>query len=129
MTLKKLKILHVEDDRDVREIAKIALQLSDKFELMQCPDGSEALAAAPNFQADMLLLDFMMPEMTGDILLAKLRTLPGYANIPAIFMTARAHDSEITALKGAGGIAVIVKPFDPLTLGELIISAFDTHRP
>lgn len=120
---KKLKILHVEDDRDVQEIARIALQLSDQFELRQCLNASDALAIAVEFEADILLLDVMMPEMTGDNLLAKLRELPCYAETPAIFMTARAHDSEVDALKKAGGKAVIVKPFDPLTLGQSILSA------
>ncbi|MCF3595928.1 response regulator [Rhodobacteraceae bacterium LMO-12] len=124
----KLKILHVEDDKDVQEIAKIALQLSDQFELKQCLGASEALGVAAEFRADILLLDVMMPEMTGDSLLAKLRELPHYAKTPAIFMTARAHDSEVAALKMAGGIAVIVKPFDPLTLGDKILSVIVEHE-
>lgn len=120
--LDKMKILHVEDDKDVQEIAKIALQMSGEFELKQCLSALEALAIADEYRADILLLDVMMPEMTGDSLLAKLREMPHYVNTPAIFMTARAHDSEVDALKKAGGIAVIVKPFDPLTLGEKILS-------
>ncbi len=123
----KLKILHVEDDRDVQEIARIALQLSDRFELLQCLSPTEALDVAADYHADILLLDVMMPEMTGDTLLVKLRELPEYASTPAIFMTARAHDGEIAALKDAGGIAVIVKPFDPLTLGDLILSAVNAE--
>lgn len=123
MAQRRRKILHVEDDKDVQEITRIALQLSDDFELLQCLSATEALGVAADFCADILLLDVMMPEMTGDTLLAKLRELPHYAEIPAIFMTARAHDGEIAALKQAGGIAVIVKPFDPLSLGQQITAA------
>ncbi|WP_322866642.1 response regulator [Aquicoccus sp. G2-2] len=118
----KLKILHVEDDIDVQEITKIALQLSDRFELVQCLSAAEALDVAAQYCPDILLLDVMMPDMTGDALLAKLRELPNYSEIPAIFMTARAHDSEVAALKKAGGISVIIKPFDPMTLGDAILS-------
>lgn len=124
----KLKILHVEDDVDVQEITKIALQLSDEFELVQCLSAVEALDVAKTYCPDILLLDVMMPDMTGDALLAKLREFPDYANTPAIFMTARAHDSEVAALKKAGGIAVIVKPFDPMALGEAILSATADYR-
>lgn len=127
MTEERLKILHVEDDRDVQEITRIALQLSDRFDLRQCLGASDALDAASQYRADILLLDVMMPEMTGDTLLAKLRALPAYSDVPAIFMTARAHESEIAALKQAGGIAVIVKPFDPMTLADTILSAVAAH--
>lgn len=122
MVEEKLKILHVEDDKDVQEITRIALQLSDRFELVQCLSATEALNVAQAYHADILLLDVMMPEMTGDTLLARLRELSHYARTPAVFMTARAHDGEIAALKKAGGLAVIVKPFDPLSLGEQILS-------
>lgn len=125
----KLKILHVEDDQDVQEIARIALQLNGEFEVRQCLSAAEALDVAPKYGADILLLDVMMPEMTGDTLLARLRKLPRYSHIPAIFMTARAHDGEISALKEAGGMAVIVKPFDPLTLGQQIMSSILAEQP
>lgn len=117
-----MKILHVEDDKDVQEITRLALQLSDEFELRQCLSALEALEVATEYHADILLLDVMMPEMTGDTLLSRLRQLPHYAEVPAIFMTARAHDGEIAALKEAGGLAVIVKPFDPLGLGAKIVT-------
>lgn len=128
MVQEKLKILHVEDDRDVQEITKLALQLTDDFHLRQCLSAREALEIAPDFQADILLLDVMMPEMTGDTLLGKLRKLPHYADTPTIFMTARAHDGEIAALMDAGGIAVIVKPFDPLGLSQKILTLVSAYR-
>lgn len=116
----KLKILHVEDDSDILEICKLSLELSDDFELRQCADSRAALAVAATFNADILLLDVMMPEMGGEVLLEKLRTLPAYADTPAIFMTARAQQSEQAALLAVGAKAVIVKPFDPMTLGQQI---------
>lgn len=127
--LEKLKILHVEDDIDIQEIARIALELSNGFDVLQCTNAAEALARATGYDADILLLDVMMPDMTGDLLLARLRYIPGYQLIPAIFMTARAYDSEIVQLKKAGGIAVIVKPFDPMTLADQVKTAISTIAP
>jgi DNA-binding response OmpR family regulator len=115
------KILHVEDDPDIQEITYIALQLSERFEVRQCSCASEALLLANDFAADLLLLDMMMPGMNGDSLLSELRTLPQYEDTPVIFMTARANSDEVAELKQAGGIAVITKPFEPLTLaGEIM---------
>ena len=115
------KILHVEDDPDIQEITFIALQLAERFEVRQCSCASEALLLANDFVADLLLLDLMMPGMNGDSLLSELRTLPQYDATPVIFMTARANSDEVAALKQAGGISVITKPFEPLTLaGEIM---------
>ncbi|MBB3995179.1 CheY-like chemotaxis protein [Sulfitobacter undariae] len=119
--LNKIKILHVEDDADIREITEMSLSLNDKFDLVQCPGGQEALDVAVDYRPDVLLLDVMMPAMSGEVLLQKLRLLDGYADIPAIFMTARAQKTEQDTLIAAGAIKVIIKPFDPMTLSDQII--------
>ncbi|EAR50325.1 two-component response regulator [Oceanicola granulosus HTCC2516] len=115
-----LRILHVEDDEDIREIAKLSLEMTGEFELMQCASGPEAIAAAPGYAPDLLLMDVMMPGMSGEQLLAELRKLPGFADTPAIFMTARAQPTEVKALRDQGALEVIVKPFDPLSLATQI---------
>ena len=115
------KILHVEDDLDTQEITYLALQLSERFEVRQCSSASEAILLANDYHADLLLLDLMMPGMNGDSLLSELRNLPQYEDTPVIFMTARANLEEVTALKQAGGLAVITKPFEPMALsGEIL---------
>ena len=120
---KKLKILHVEDDADVLLICRMSIELSGEFDLQQCSGGEEALVCAAGFTADVILLDVMMPDMSGDLLLQKLRELPNYHDVPAIFMTGKAHNFEREALLKAGGIEVIVKPFDPMTLSRQIMDA------
>ncbi|WP_246175781.1 response regulator [Roseovarius bejariae] len=119
------KILHVEDDPDIQEITYLALQLSERFEVRQCSCASEAILLAKEYVADLLLLDMMMPGMNGDSLLSELRMLPQYEDTPVIFMTARANSEEVAALKQAGGIAVITKPFEPLTLAGQIMKVLN----
>ncbi len=113
-------ILHVEDDPDIREIASIALGNIGGYTVVQCSSGPAALSKAPEFVPDLLLFDVMMPEMTGPETLTELRKLKGYENVPAIFMTAKAQPEEVEAYKKQGAIAVIIKPFDVMTLaGEV----------
>ena len=76
------KILHVDDDQDIRTIAQMSLEMVGGFELKQCASGKEALVVAPKFRPDLLLLDVMMPEMTGEQLWNKLMQMPELANTP-----------------------------------------------
>lgn len=112
------KILHLEDDYDIQEITLMSLSLTDDFTLLQCSSGEEAIAAAADFQPDLLLLDVMMPGMSGPEVLVELRKLPGLEHTPAIFMTARVQPSEVRAFLDQGAVDVIAKPFDPITLGD-----------
>lgn len=118
-----IKVLHVEDDADIREIAKLAMELSGEFEVVQCVSGPDALAMVLAFSPDVLLLDMMMPGMTGKETLARIRDLPGMDQTPAVFMTARAQASELEELRAAGAVDVISKPFDPMALGARVKNA------
>ena len=117
-----MRILHVEDDPDIREIAALAFALSPEVELRQCSSGPEALEVAPTFDADLFLLDVMMPGMSGVEVLAQLRDAPATADVPAVFMTARVQPSEVKELEDKGAAGVIVKPFDPMTLADQLKS-------
>ncbi len=115
-----IKILHVEDDADIREIALMSLELSGEFDVLQCSSGQEAVAKAAAFAPDVFLLDMMMPGMTGRETLDNMRKDAQLGNVPAIFMTARAQHSEIEELFNNGAAEVIPKPFDPMALPEQI---------
>lgn len=118
-----IKLLHVEDDPDIREITKLALEFSGAFEVVQCACGPDALARLDTFVPDVLVLDMMMPGMTGKETLAHIRERPEFAAIPAIFMTARAQTPQMEELRAFGAAEVISKPFDPMTLGSRIKAA------
>lgn len=110
------RILHVEDDEDILMIARLALADLGGFDVMQCASGPEALREAEAFAPDLLLLDFMMPEMNGVQTLKALRALPSLTDIPAIFMTAKAMELVDAELEGLGVLGRISKPFDPVAL-------------
>jgi len=118
-----MRLMHVEDDGDIREVAKMALEFSGKFEVRQCASGEDAVEQIAGYNPDVLLLDVMMPGLSGPETLQQLRQIDGFQDTPAIFMTARAQPSEIEELKALSAITVVVKPFDPITLGDQIIDA------
>ncbi|HZY20277.1 MAG TPA: response regulator [Ramlibacter sp.] len=112
------RVLLVEDDADIRTIAALALETVGGLTLQACASGAEALACAPAFGADLLLLDVMMPGMDGPTTLARLRELPATATTPVVFMTAKVQGSEIAHYRSLGAVGVITKPFDPMSLAN-----------
>ena len=118
MTLQR--ILYVEDDPDIQVIAKLALIDLGGFSVTACTSGIEAIAAFPTSEAQLVLLDVMMPGMDGPETLQELRKLPGGEHIPIIFMTAKVQEHEVNHYLEMGAAGVIRKPFDPMTLAEQI---------
>ena len=110
------RILYVEDDSDIRVVAQMALQTVGRFTVIACASGRDALKAAPQARADLLLLDVMMPGMDGPDTLKALRDIPATAHTPVIFITAKVQAAEVAAYKALGALDVIHKPFDPMEL-------------
>jgi two-component system, OmpR family, response regulator len=114
------RILFAEDEDEIRTVAKIALEAVGGFELVACASGAEAIAAAPDARADLLLLDVMMPGMDGPATLAALRCLPATAQTPVIFMTAKVQPAEVARYIALGALGVIPKPFSPMQVSDAI---------
>jgi len=112
------KILHAEDDPNIREIAKMSLEMIGGFEVLQCECGEDAVNAAPGFQPDMLLMDVMMPGMDGQEAVKRLRQLEDFRDTPVVFVTAKASTAEISQLREDFEASIITKPFDPITLPD-----------
>ncbi len=119
------RILHVDDEPDIREVAKMTFEAIGGFTVGSCCSGQEAIDKAPDFAPDIILLDAMMPGMDGPTTLSELRKLSGTATTPVIFMTAKAQTSEIERFKDLGAIDVITKPFDPMTICDQIKEIWD----
>lgn len=120
MSDKLSRILYVEDEADIRTVARLALETVGGFTLEVCASGSEAIRRAADFQPQLMLLDVMMPVMDGPATLGTLRDLPGLVDTPVIFMTAKVQPDEVARYLALGAVAVIAKPFDPMTLASQI---------
>ncbi len=118
----KIRILHVDDEPDIREVVEMSLGLDPGFETRNCGSGEEALHVAAEWMPDFILLDFMMPVMDGPATLVQLRDNPRTAAIPVIFVTARAQAREVDHLRTLGAVGVIAKPFDPMMLSASVRS-------
>jgi two-component system OmpR family response regulator len=117
-----LRILHVDDEPDIREVVEVSLGLDPGLATRSCGSGEEALVAAIDWQPDIILCDVMMPVMDGPATLMRLRENALTANIPVIFMTARAQTRELDRFRSLGALGVIPKPFDPMTLAASVRS-------
>ena len=121
------RILHVDDDEDIRSIADIALKLVGQFDLLQCASGKKATEKAEVFRPDLFLLDYMMPEMDGEQTFRELRSLPGLGHVPVVFMTARVDNEFATRLRRDGALDVIAKPFDPMDLANQLRALWQNY--
>ena len=132
MTFRVRRALVVDDDPDVRTVARLALSVDGTVEVIACADGESAISIAAGFDPDVILLDVMMPDLDGPTTLARLRNIPALAKVPIIFLTARALPAEIQSLMALDAAAVLSKPFDPMgllpTVREICHSA-DRARP
>ncbi len=114
------KILQVEDEPDIRAIARIALEDVGGFVVEAAESGVEALQRAETFRPDLILLDVMMPGMDGPTTFQALRRSPSTSAIPVIFMTAKVQSHEVELYKALGALGVLPKPFDPMTLADQV---------
>lgn len=124
MAAKKLKkIMLVEDDVYVLDVAVLALKRKSDFEIMACKNGRQALAECAEFKPDLVLLDYMMPEMTGMEVLRRLKKNDSTKHIPVVLMTALGKDMCEDFME-VGAADVIYKPFNVLTLGDKICEIY-----
>jgi CheY-like chemotaxis protein len=114
------RILYAEDEPDILEVALIALEAVGGFTVRACSSGQQLLDNAIAFSPELILLDVMMPNMDGPTTLAQLRQVPELSAVPVAFMTAKVQPQEVVHLVSLGAIAVIPKPFDPMTLADQI---------
>jgi DNA-binding response OmpR family regulator len=122
-----MKILIIDDDPDIRSIARLSLSRVGGMEVIEAGSGAEGVRKAQDEKPDVILLDMMMPTMDGLQTLAALRARPATASTPVIFLTAKAVGDQIerTPLRAAG---VLIKPFDPRTLSQDVRTLVNRQR-
>ena len=110
------RVLIVDDDPDIREIAVTGFEISGGWEIREAASGLEALELARLDPPDVILLDVMMPETDGPTTVLLLQADERTRHVPVIFLSAKVHLAE----RPPGICGFITKPFDPLTLPDTV---------
>ena len=115
----KISVLVVDDEEHIRNILEYNLKL-DGFEVYLAENGWTALEYAREKKLDVILLDWMMPEMDGLQVLNELRHNERTEHIPVFMLTAKGQANDVGKALCAGADDYIVKPFEPEELGETV---------
>jgi len=110
------RVLLVDDEPDILTVARIALTTHGGYAVRTCTSGAEALAVAPEFAPDLVIIDVMMPDMDGPSTLRLLRETEGLRDTPVVFLTAKAQPTEVMRYRALGAVDVLAKPFDHKTM-------------
>jgi CheY-like chemotaxis protein len=113
-------ILIIDDEDDIRQVAALSLETIAGWEVVVASSGAQGLVRAAEYQPDAILLDVMMPGMDGPSTFRELRKNPVTAKIPVLLLTAKVQSSDQRRFADLGVEAVLLKPFDPLTLADQI---------
>jgi CheY-like chemotaxis protein len=119
------RILVADDEPDILEISRIALETVGGFEVSVCSSGRTLLERLTEFEPDLVIVDVLMPDMTGPDVLEEIRRNPEYDAIPVVYLTGVIQNEELESLRETGVADVILKPFDPMTLADRINSIWE----
>ena len=111
-----MNVLVAEDDPDIQVILKMVLTRLGKCEVSITYQGDEVVSQAKMHRPGLILLDVMLPEMSGFEICRALKSDPETRSIPIIFLTARAMPVDIKEALAMGAVGYLAKPFDPMTL-------------
>jgi CheY-like chemotaxis protein len=102
-------------------IARLSLKRAG-FSVVTANNGREAIDKVGEAQPDVILLDWMMPEMDGFETCKHLKADPVTQAIPIIFLTAKVQETELSKAMALGAVGCIGKPFDAMTLGQQVLA-------
>ena len=115
------KILVVDDEAVLTKMVKMNLERTGKYEVRTENEGSKALQAAREFKPDLIIMDVMMPDMSGDEAIAEIREDPNLSATPYVFMTAIVTRAETEDMgSNIGGNEFLAKPVKTEELIETI---------
>ena len=117
-------VLVVEDEEHIRTVIEYNLRRQG-FDVYTAADGLDGLDLVKRVWPDVVLLDWMMPEMDGLEVLAKLKRDPTTKDILVLMLTAKGMAADIQKALELGADDYITKPFDPASLGQTITKELD----
>jgi DNA-binding response OmpR family regulator len=108
----KRKVLVVDDDAEIVELIVEVLERDGRFEVKTASSGYEAGMATERFRPDLILLDYMLPDVNGNVVCQTIRRNPEFENIKIIIVSGVIKEDEIAQLLKSGAEDFIRKPFN-----------------
>ncbi|MBN2560700.1 MAG: response regulator [Phycisphaerae bacterium] len=112
----KTRVLVVDDDAAIVEMLEDLLTRDGRFDVKSATNGFDAGALTQEFKPDILLLDYMLPDINGNVVCERVRKDPSLARTKIIIVSGAVSEAEVEQLKQAGADDFIKKPFDVDTL-------------
>jgi len=112
-------VVIVDDEESIRTLVQATLE-GPECRVLLAANGHEALALAHSEHPQVIVLDWMMPGMSGLEFLRRLNTDPEVASIPVLMLTAMGQEKDRQAALDAGAKAFLMKPFSPLQLVGIV---------
>ncbi len=123
----KRKILIVDDDPEIIELMVDVLSRDSRYELKTAASGYEAGIATEQFRPDLILLDYMLPDVNGNVVCQTIKKNPNFENIKIIIVSGVVKQDEIDQLLKSGAEDFIKKPFSIAELTGKIQSILGVH--
>ncbi|HZA27772.1 MAG TPA: response regulator [Actinomycetota bacterium] len=108
-------LLIADDESGIRSLVRMTLQRK-QYEILEASDGEEALALARKHHPELVLLDVMMPGLSGFDVCRALKDDPATADATVVMLTAKAQDGDRAEGIAAGADDYFTKPFSPIAL-------------
>ena len=108
----KRKILIVDDDPEILELLVDVFTRDGRFETRTAASGYDAGIATEQFRPDMIILDYMLPDVNGNIVCRTIKSNPDFINIKIIIVSGVVNQEEVQDLLNAGAEDFLQKPFN-----------------
>ncbi len=119
----KIKVLIVDDDQEIVELMIDVLNRDGRFEVRTATSGYDAGLVTQQFMPDVIILDYMLPDVNGNIVCQTIKRNPEFSKIRIIVVSGVVHEEEIQGLLSAGAADFVKKPFDIAQLVDRIVEA------
>jgi DNA-binding response OmpR family regulator len=111
--------LIVDDEDGVRSLVRMTLD-SDSYQILEAQEGRQALELARAHHPDLVLLDVMLPDLSGIEICRQIKSDPAMASTTVLMLTAKAQQSDLGEAEAAGADGYFVKPFSPIALMQKV---------
>lgn len=108
----KRRVLVVDDDEEIVELFCDALARDERFEVRTATTGYDAGALTQQFKPDLMILDYMLPDINGNMVCQRVRQDPEMAGMKVVIVSGVVNQDEIDSLMDAGADEFVKKPFD-----------------